>query len=172
MYENHVSYIKDLARCSKSFRCSRCCKYWRRTSNSRQHKETCDEKVKLKYPGGAYYVPKTIFDELEYEGIIVPEEARYFSYRAAFDFECYFDKEKGQELKNSEKLNWQPAHVPLSVSVCSNVPEYEEPKCFVSGGDPKEFITEFIQYLVSISTKSSSLLQENYAPVFEALNNA
>ena len=40
----------------------------------------------------------------------------------------------------------------------------------MSNGDPKEFITEFFQYLVSISTKSSSLLQEQYAPVFEALN--
>ena len=52
------------------------------------------------------------------------------------------------------------------------MPEYQEPKCFVSSGDPKEFITEFIQYLVSISTKSSSLLREQYAPVFEVLNNA
>jgi len=69
-------------------------------------------------------------------------------------------------------LNWQSARVLLSVSVCSNMPEYQEPKCFVSSGDPKEFITEFIQYLVSISTKSSSLLGEEYAPVFEALETA
>jgi len=42
----------------------------------------------------------------------------------------------------------------------------------VSSGDPKEFITEFIQYLVSISTKSSSLLREQFAEVFEALETA
>ena len=58
------------------------------------------------------------------------------------------------------------------MNVCSNVPEYQEPKCFVSSGDPKEFITEFIQYLMSISTKSSSLLRERYADVFEALKIA
>ena len=69
-------------------------------------------------------------------------------------------------------MNWQSAHVPLSVSVFSNVPEYRDPKCFVSSGDPKEFITEFIQYLVSTSTKSSSLLREQYAEVFEALETA
>ena len=61
---------------------------------------------------------------------------------------------------------------PLSVSVCSNMPKYQEPKCFVSRGDPKEFIAEFIQYLVSVSTKSSSLLQEQYADLFEALKIA
>ena len=95
----------------------------------------------MKYPSGAYHVPKTIFEELEDEGIIVPEEARYFPYHATFDFECYFDKEKGQELKNSEKRTWQLAYVPLIVSVCSNVPEYKEPKCFMSKGDPKELMT-------------------------------
>ena len=52
------------------------------------------------------------------------------------------------------------------------MPEYQEPECFVSSGDSKEFISEFIQYLVSISTKSSSLLREQYTPVFEALNHA
>jgi len=71
------------------------------------NKKTCDGKVQLKYPGGAYHVPKTICEELEDEGIIVPDEARYFLYLVTFDFECYFDKEEGQDLKNSEKLNWQ-----------------------------------------------------------------
>ena len=169
LYENHFSYIKDLARYSKSFCCSRCGKYWNDMWKCQHHEKTCDDKVHLKYPGGAYHVPKTIFEELEDEGIIDPEEARYFPYRVTF--ECYFDKEKEEELKSTEKLNWQSGHVPLSVSVCSNVSEYQEPKCFVSNGDPKEFITEFIQYLVSISTKSSSLPREQYAPVFEALNN-
>ena len=46
LYENHFSYIKDLARYSKSFCCSRCGKNWKRTSNLRQHEATCDGKVK------------------------------------------------------------------------------------------------------------------------------
>ena len=61
LYENHFSYIKDLARHSKSFCCSRCGKYWKRASNLRQHEKNCDGKVRLKYPGGAYHVPKTVF---------------------------------------------------------------------------------------------------------------
>ena len=85
---------------------------------------------------------------------------------------AYFHKEKGQELKNSVKLTWQSAHVPLNASVCSNVPEYRDPNFLVSNRDRKEFITEFIQYLISIRTKSSSLLCKQYAPVFQALNHA
>ena len=101
-----------------------------------------------------------MFEELEEEGIMVPEEARYFPYRATFDFECYFDHEKAREMKNTDKLNWGSAHVPLRVNVCSNVPGYKAPKCFLTDGDPNGLISEFIQYLVSISTKSSSMLRE------------
>ena len=132
-----------------------------------RHKKTCDGKVQLKYPGGAYHVPKTWFEQLEEEGIIVPQEARYFPYHATF--ECYFHQEKAQELKNKDKLNWQSSHVPLTVSVCSKVSGHQAPKCFVSNGGPNEFISEFIQYLTNISLKSSSLLHEQYADVLEAL---
>ena len=125
-----------------------------------------------RYPGGAYHVPKTIFEELEDESIVVPEEWRYFPYRATFDFECYFDQEKAQELKDTEKLTWQSAHVPLSVSVCSNVPGYQAPKCFVLEGDSDLLLEAFVQYLTTISTKSSSLLRQRYAEVFEALETA
>ena len=170
--DKHFSYIKDLSRYSNSFCCSRCGRYVKNGFMLNRHEKTCDRKVHLKYPGGAYHVPSTIFDDLEDEGVIVPEEGRYFPYRATFDFECYFEKEKAQELRNTEKLTWQSTHVPLSVSVCSNVPGYEEPKCFVSEGDPNQFITEFIQYLLSISTKSSFLLRQEYAEVFEALKTA
>lgn len=34
-------------------------------------------------------------------------------------------------------------HVPLSVSVCSNVAGYDEPQCFVSTGDTSEMIKQF-----------------------------
>ena len=52
------------------------------------------------------------------EGVIVTEEAR-----TTFDLDSYFDKGKAEELKSTEKLNWQSAHLPLNASVCSNVPD-------------------------------------------------
>ena len=61
---------------------------------------------------------------------------------------------------------------PAQCECCSNVPGYQALKCFVTDGDPNGLISEFIQYLVSISTKSSSLLQEQFADVFEALKTA
>ena len=52
------------------------------------------------------------------------------------------------------------------------MPGYQAPKCFVTDGDPKALITEFIQYLIFISTKSSSLLRQQYTEVSEALKTA
>jgi hypothetical protein len=36
----------------------------------------------------------------------------------------------------SNKMEWTSAHVPLSISVCSNIPDHDGPICFVSKGDP------------------------------------
>ena len=79
---------------------------------------------------------------------------------------------KSTAVESTDKLNWQSSHVPLSVSVCSNVPGYQEPKCFVSEGEPNQILEEFVKYLTKISTKSSFLLRQQYAAVFEALHQA
>lgn len=53
--------------------------------------------------------------------------------------------------------------------MCSNVPGYQEPKCFVFEGDPDQLLEAFDKYLTKISTKSSFLLRQHFAPVFEVL---
>lgn len=132
----------------------------------RQHEKTCDGKVNYQYPGCAYHVPKTVFEELEEERNIVPEKGRYFSYRAIFGFECYFDKEGAQQLISTDKWNWQSCRVPLNVSVCSNVPGYQEPRFFVSEGEPYQM--QFVKHLIKISIKKSFLLRQQHASVFQA----
>ena len=41
-------------------------------------------------------------------------------------------KRETEHPRNTAKLTWEAEHIPLSVSVCSNVPGYDQPKCFVS----------------------------------------
>jgi hypothetical protein len=52
-----------------------------------RHERTCNGDVIYKYPGGVYHTPQTVFDWLEDEGIDVPEEDRYYPYRATYDIE-------------------------------------------------------------------------------------
>ena len=114
-------------------------------------------------------MPQTIFDLLEVEGVVIPEKLNYVPYRATFNFECYFKKEN-KHPRNTAKLTWEAEHVPLSVSVCSNVPVYHEPKCFVSSGNTREMLKQFIDYLVEISQKSYALLLDRFSDVFEQIS--
>ena len=88
-------------------------------------------------------MPPTIFQLLEDEGFPVSEDLKYFPYRATFDFECIINPKPG--LENSKKLTWNAKHIPLSVNVCSSVPEYDQPKCFVSDRDSKQLVRAMME---------------------------
>jgi hypothetical protein len=134
-----------------------------------RHERTCEATVRHIFPSGAYKVPQTIFDLLADEGIDIPEDLKYFPYRATFDFECYFKRET-EHPRNTAKLTWEAEHIPLSVSVCSDVPGYDEPKCFVSSGSTSEMIQQFVEYLVEVSQESYRLLLDRFTDVFEQIN--
>ena len=168
LYQNHFSYIKDLNIYTKSFRRSPCGKFRKQANKLRRHERNCEAKVHFKFPGGVYKNPPTIFQLLEDEGFFIPQQMKFFLYRATFDFECMFDTDPG--LENTKKLSWDAKHIPLSVSVCSNVPDYSEPKCFVSEGDPKQLVTKMVDYLIEISKKSYSLAKEKFNAIFEAID--
>ena len=168
LHQRHFSYIKDMKTYSKSYCCSRCGKFWKHVGMLNRHERTCEAKVHYAFPGGAYKTPPTIFQLLEDEGFSIPTELKYFPYRATFDFECMFSSTTG--LNDTEKLTWNAKHIPLSVSVCSNVPGYDQPKCFVSNGDSKQLVKEMIEYLVKISEESYRLLKEEFLFLFEAID--
>jgi hypothetical protein len=98
---------------------------------------------------------------------------KYFPYRATFDFDflilCYFKRETSHP-RNTVKLTWEAEHILLSVSVCSNVPGYDQPKCFFFTGNTNDMIQEFVEYLVKISQESYVLLLEHFSDIFEQMN--
>ena len=97
------------------------------------HELTCEAGVRHVYKGGVYHTTPSVFQRLDDEGITVADTLRFYPYRATFDFECFFD---GEDLPaNSDRVQWIARHVPLSVSVASNVPGHEPPRCYVTDGD-------------------------------------
>ena len=121
---------------------------WKNTRAVNKHEKTCEATVRHIFPGGAYMVPQTIFDLLADEGVEIPDDLKYFPYRATYDFECYFTHET-VHLQNTAKLTWEAEHIPLNVSLCSNVPGYDYPKCFVSSGNTGDMSKQFVEYLVT-----------------------
>ncbi len=154
-YENHCSYIGDFSKYAKKYRCTLCDRMFDHHSHYARHGKTCENKTRYEYPGGFYREQQTIFQQLEEFGIRVPERDRTFPWFAVFDFESILQKVDGD---GTEKLQWTHKHLPISVSVCSNVPGYTTPRCFVNA-DMDELLSRMIGELRSIQSACSTLAE-------------
>ena len=140
LHETHLSFIQDVRMYCHSYRCRKCGdSLWKYASKLRQHESTCTGGVRRVYPGGVYHSTPSVFERLDDENIRVFESLRYYPYQATFDFECCFDIEKLPW--DSDHVHCIARHVPLSVSVTSNVPGHEQVKCLVTDGDTNKLVS-------------------------------
>ena len=166
LFENHLSYIKDMKKYSKAFTSEGCEKVFQKDYKLTRHERTCEAAIKLDYPGGVYTPSKTVFEKLEEEGIQVTDDLKYSKYFGTFDIEVFYPKSSELPTKKP-KLEYTAEHTLLSVSVAANVPGYLEPKCFIVDGDQEEdgeeLVKEFVTYLNEISDAAYELDQARYA---------
>ena len=170
LYDNHFSFISDFQKYSNRYRCLKCSKLFRHNGNYRQHLKSCDGGTKQIFYNGIFNLPSTIFDELERYGIHVPEEKHIYKYRITFDCEVFLTKDDTPD--NTSKIEYSHKHNLASVSVCSNVPNYANPQCFISNGSPKELVIEVLKYMLCISKKSNSLLMEFYSDFLDDIEES
>ena len=169
LYETHFSYIRDINMYCHSYRCSRCGELlWKYPSLLKRHELTCEGGIRRVYKGGVYRPPASIFERLDDEGIIVSPVLRYFPYRATFDFECYFSDERLPT--NTDHVEWIARHVPLSVSVASNVPGYEPAQCYITDGDSDKLVADMMVHLTAISDTAYDALLPSYVDVLADLD--
>ena len=161
LYDDHFSYIKDLQKYSSSYTCTKCKKIFSRHWNLKQHFGTCDATTRQIYHSGIYRVSDSIFDTLETHNIFIPTELQYFEYRICFDIECLMNRDT--DIPNTDKVTYSFKHELASISVCSNVPEYMDPKCFVSDGCPKKLVKNMLTYMYEIAEEVSTLQREKFA---------
>ena len=128
---------------------------------------TCTGGVHRVYPGGVYHSTPSVFECLDDENIRVAESLRYYPYRTTFDFECWFDTE--QLPSDSDKVHWVARHVPLSVSVASNVPGHERGQCLVTDGDTNKLVSRMMDILQATSDAAYDKIKHSYEDVLEQL---
>ena len=168
LYEAHFSYIKDIRMYSHSYKCSKCEQaLWKSPYHLHRHERTCTVGIKRVYKGGVYRPPSSIFERLDDEGIIVEDVLRYYPYRATFDFECYFDRDNVPADTNT--LQWSARHVPLSVSVASNVPGHEDAQCYITNGDSDKLVADMMSHLHAVSDAAFESLKPSYESVLDKL---
>ena len=169
LYEAHFSYIKDIRMYSHSYKCSKCEQaLWKSPYHLHRHERTCTEGIKRVYKGGVYHPTPSIFQRLDDEGITVPEALRFYPFRATFDFECFFDRDNVPA--DSDKVHWIARHVPLSVSLASNVPGLEPAQCYVTDGDADKLVGCMMTRLNTISDAAFASLLPLYADVLADLD--
>ena len=168
LHESHYSYIQDIGKYCHSYKCSKCEQaLWKCPWELHRHERTCEGGIRRVYKGGVYRPPSSIFERLDDEGIIVEDVLRYYPYRATFDFECYFDRDNVPA--DSDRVQWIARHVPLSVSLASNVPGYETPRCYVTEGDYDKLVADMMAGLVATSDAAYDLLKPSYGSVLNEL---
>ena len=165
LYENHTSYITDFKLYAKKYQCPQCLRHFAYKQNWKRHIRTCSNVKKVKFPGGFYKSPKTVFEELEEYGIHVATELCTFPYFAVYDFEAMLQQIRNQ---SSQKLEFTHRHAPISVSMNSNVPGFESPHHIVNA-NLDDLLEQMIVYLSQISEKACALTREKLKHVFDLL---
>ncbi len=83
----------------------------------------------------------------------------------------YFDGDNvPQPKKESSQTTFTAKHIPLSVAIASNVPDFDEPVCFVTDGNSQTLVDKMMTHLEQISQRSFELLKEHFSDVFEVLS--
>ena len=170
MVGNHFCYIHDISSFSKCFTCKTCNLSFPTKSNLLRHRKSCaKQQSRYRFEKDVFYPPANIFEEIENRtGLTIPNEYRFYEYRATFDIECFLPK---STLENTPKLTFNNDHKLMSISICSNVPGYLNPFCLVSDGDADALVEKFVLYLSHLSDVAYSLNLEKISPLLHKLES-
>ena len=163
-YNNHICYVNNINALFKAFRCTTCDTFFSKTGNLERHLATCSHRIKHTYPKNVYELRETLFEKLDAFNIPYVSEQKLFKNLAIFDFESICVKE--ESYKQTETTKWIGIHVPLSVSISSNlIPE----PIFLCNANPHHLISSFITALERLATQSKTQLKLNFIEIESAI---
>ena len=163
-YNNHICYVSDMNSFFNSFRCSTCDTIFSKNGNWERHLITCSERVKHSYPNNVYQLGETLFEKMDSFNIPYREDQELFQNLAVFHFESICVKE--ETYKETKTTKWIGKHVPISVSISSNmIPE----PIFLCNSDPRHIVSSFISALEGLATQSKAQMKLRFFEVETAV---
>ena len=166
LYENHLSYIRNFAMYAQKYQCKTCECHFKNAWLLHRRQKSCANKTKFVYPGGFHRAREDIFQELDQYEIHVPEDQRTYPWFVCYDFEALL--QKIQDCP-TESLQWTHKHIPISVSICSNVEGHREPICIVEI-DEDCLVQQMVLSLNVIANRVLELAEEKWGWVLEAID--
>ena len=168
VYNNHFCYIKKMDVFTSSFKCRQCDKIFKTGRQIFRHEQTCKVGVQFQYPGGFYQNRQTVFEKLEAMNLYVPKKYRFHDYYIVHDFECLLED---RSYNDDDNTQYTKEHVPVSVSVASNIPGFEAPHCIVDEkGDVQGLIDRYVQYLVAAAKRAEEEQLKTYQQYIDKLD--
>ena len=159
-YNNHICYVNDINKFFKKFRCPSCDVFFNHLGRFIRHLKTCEERVKNIYPRGVYSLREPLFEKLDNFSITYPEDYTLFRNFVVFDFEAICVQ--SVEANNTLTTSWIGTHVPVSVSISSNL--LDEP-VFLCENDPNRLIISFVAQLDTLAAKNKADLRPKFLAV-------
>ena len=153
-YNNHICYMSNINAVFQSFRCPNCDTFFNRIFNLERHLTTCSKRLKNVFHRNVYQIRETLFDKLDSFGIKCTSQQKLFKNLAKFDFESICVLE--ESYKDTTTTTWIGKHVPISVSISSNL--VEEP-IFLYNSDPHHLVSSFIGTLEGLASQSKAQIK-------------
>ena len=159
-YNNHICYVSNINAVFQSFRCPNCDTFFNRTFNLEQHLTTCSERMKNIYPRNVYQIQETLFDKLDSFGIEYTSQQKLFKNLAISDFESICVQE--ETFRDTNTTTWLGKHVPISVSISSNL---VEGTIFICNSDPHHLVASFIGALENLASQSKTKMENLFLDI-------
>ena len=135
-YNKHICYVSNINAVFQDFSCPNCDTFSIRTFSLERHLSTCSKRVKNAYPRNVYQIRETLFDKLDSFGIKYTSQQKHLKNLANFDFETICVQK--ESFKDTQKTTWIGKHVPIPVSISSNL---VEEAIFLYNSDPHHLVS-------------------------------
>ena len=159
-YNNHICYVNNINAVFQSFRCPNCDTFFNRPFNLERNLSTLSERVKNFYSRNVYQIRETLFDKLDSFGIKYTIEQKFFKNLAIFDFESICVREETFRITNT--TTWIGKHVPISVSISSNL--VEDP-VFICNSYPHHLLESTVGAFENLASQNKAKMKELFLDI-------
>ena len=165
-YNSQICYVDNIHALSKACRCSTCDTYFQKSVNLERQVVRCSERVKHIYPNNVNQLRETLFDKLDSFHIQYAEDQKLFINLAVFDFESICIPE--EKVQNIRMTSWIGRHVPILVSISSNLIALP---IFLRNSNPLDLVETFIDTVEGLATQSKAQKKLNFLEVETAIKS-
>ena len=165
-YNTRICYVDNIHALLKAFRCPTGDTYFQKTGNLERHLVRCIERVKHIYPKNVRQLRKMPLDKLDSFNFQCTDDLKFFNSLAVFDFESICIPE--EKFKNTKTTTWIGKHVPISVSISSNLKAM--PLLFCNS-NPRNLVESFIGAFEGLATQSKAGMKLKFVEVETAIRS-